>query len=261
MDHDTVEGQAFYTSDDDTRFTADVATAGPWSPDLQHGGPPSALLVRAAERAAGEGLTALRVAVDFLGAVPVGPVTVEARVRRPGRAIVGVDAELVAAGSTAMRARVWLLRLGTPSPVIGPDLPSPASPDRVEATNLPWDFPYARSIDWRLTGGDAVTPGPAAVWARSRIRLVEDEEPSGLQRAVLVADSGSGISAVLDWDAWSFVNIDLDVHLLRPAVGDWIHLDAVTRTSGIGSGTCSTTLHDTTGHLGSSAQTLVVQPR
>lgn len=287
MDPDAPD--AFFLPDDDgphpsrepgavaDDFVATVATAGPWSPALQHGGPPSALMVRQAERAAGgEGLVALRAAIDFLGAVPVGPVTVAARVTRPGRAIVGVDAALVAAGRTAMRARVWLLRLGTRTPTVGPDAggsasgdggvgvpgdAAPGSPDDAPSADLPWDFPYARSIEWRLTGGDAVAPGPAALWARQRIPLLAGEEPNGLQRAVTVADSGSGVSAVLDWDHWSFVNIDLDVHLLRETVGEWVHLDAVTRTSGLGSGTCSTTLHDAAGHLGSSAQTLVVQPR
>jgi len=263
-----VDAAAFFVPDDDTRFTATAATAGPWSPQLQHGGPPSALLVRQAERAArGEGLVALRAAVDFLGAVPVGPVTVEARVTRPGRSIVGVDAELVAAGRTALRARVWLLRLGTPTPAIEPDdavatgAAVAVSPEDAPSADLPWDFPYARSIEWRLTGGDAVSPGPAALWARQRIPLLDGEVPSGLQRAITVADSGSGVSAVLDWDHWSFVNIDLDVHLLRQVTGDWVHLDAVTRTSGVGSGTCSTTLRDGVGHVGTSAQTLVVQPR
>lgn len=259
-----MDSTAYFVPDGGTRFVATEATAGPWSPDLQHGGPPSALLVRAAEHAAGasgDGLVALRAAVDFLGPVPVGPVDVQARVTRPGRAIVGVDAELTAAGRTAMRARVWLLRLGTPTTAIVPEAPCPASPDDVAPTRLPWDFPYAASIEWRLSGGDALHPGPAAVWTRARLPLVEGEVPSGLQRVVLVADSGSGVSAVLAWDRWSFVNIDLDVHLLRPAVGEWIHLDAVTRTSAVGSGLCSTTLHDADGHLGNGAQTLVVQPR
>ena len=261
--NDPLTSGAYFISDGGTLFTATEATTGPWSPTLQHGGPPSALLVRAAENAAGadDDLVALRAAVDFLGPVPVGPVTVDARVTRPGRSIVGVDAELLADGRTAMRARVWLMRLGASTPVLGPLPPAPKAPDATEPTRLPWDFPYATSVEWRLTGGDALRAGPAAVWARQRIPLIGGEEPSGLQRAVLVADSSSGVSAVLDLADWSFVNIDLDVHLLRPTVGAWVHLDAVTRTSAVGTGMCSTSVHDTSGYLGVSAQTLVVQPR
>src|SRR3954469_6001926 len=81
-----------------TRWRATEATEGPWSPAMQHGGPPSALLVRAAERAARparrarparpaarrhtgrDDLQALRVVVDFLGPVPVEVVAARAQV-------------------------------------------------------------------------------------------------------------------------------------------------------------------------------------
>ena len=59
--------------------------------------------------------------------------------------------------------------------------------------------------------------------------LVAPEPMSGLQRAALVGDSGSGVSSVLSWDEWSFMNIDLDMHLLRAGDGDWLLLDSVTR--------------------------------
>ena len=72
-------------------------------------------------------------------------------------------------------------------------------------------------------------PGPGAAWVRPTVPLVDGLELSGLARAVLVADSASGISAELDWDVWSFVNVDLDVHLARPFEGDWVLMDAVTQ--------------------------------
>ena len=42
-----MEPRAFYLPLGDDRFESTLATAGPWSADAQHGGPPSALLVRA----------------------------------------------------------------------------------------------------------------------------------------------------------------------------------------------------------------------
>ena len=51
---------------------------------------------------------------------------------------------------------------------------------------------------------------------------------SGLQRVALVGDSASGISSVLSWDEWTFLNVDLDVHLSRPVQGEWVLLDART---------------------------------
>lgn len=41
---------AFYQQMDHGRFGSTALTAGPWSAESQHAGPPSALLVRAMER-------------------------------------------------------------------------------------------------------------------------------------------------------------------------------------------------------------------
>ena len=46
-------------------------------------------------------------------------------------------------------------------------------------------------------------------------------------RTLLVADSGSGVSAVLDPRKYLFVNVDLTVVLTRDPAGDWVHLDSV----------------------------------
>jgi hypothetical protein len=84
---------------------------------------------------------------------------------------------------------------------------------------------------------------------------------SGLQRVALVADSASGISAMLDWDEWSFLNIDLDVHLSRPVDGEWVLIDAVTTVGTAGSALTRSTVSDVRGEVGVTAQTLVVAPR
>jgi hypothetical protein len=100
--------EAFFEPLDPTAgtYAATEACAGPWSPSTQHGGPPSALLVREAEIEAGrarEDLTAYRVAVEFLGPVPVGPVEVSARVVRAGRSVVLVESVLVADGRPCLQ--------------------------------------------------------------------------------------------------------------------------------------------------------------
>jgi len=264
---------ALFTPAGDGRFHGEDACGGPWSAELMHGGPPSALLVRACEQAvgeqaaggqaAGDNLVALRASIDFLSAVPVGPVRVTARVVRGGRRIVLTEAVLEAGGREVLQARVWHVRIGDEStPVLDPqppaDVPKPgASPE----TMSDWTFPYARALEWRVVGGDPTGPGPTTVWSRARIPVVPGEEPSGLQRAVLSADSGSGVSAGLDWAAWSFVNIDLDVHLSRPLAGEWVLLDASTRYEGSGTGLAASSLWDERGRVGRGAQTLLVAPR
>jgi Thioesterase-like superfamily len=254
---------------DDGAWEATSACAGPWSEQLQHGGPPSALLVRQAEvqaRATRDDLASYRVAVDFLGPVPIGPVEVRARIVRSGRSVVLVDSELSVGGRTCLHSRTWLIRSGVPepTPVVSGDDPPVPGPEDVAAVAT-WDFPYARHMEWRPVVGGGYDPGPARVWGRPRIPLVPtDADPtpmSGLQRAALLGDSGSGVSSELVWDKWSFLNIDLDVHLLRQPVTEWLMLDARTRLGADGTGLASSILRDEAGVVGTGSQTLVISPR
>ena len=45
-------------------------------------------------------------------------------------------------------------------------------------------------------------------------------------RAAMVGDFCNGISSVLDFREWTFINGDLTIHLARLPVGEWILLDA-----------------------------------
>src|SRR5690242_13490714 len=95
------------------RYRADPGTAGPWNVGLQHGGPPSALLVRAAERCLPAGdppAHAVRAAVEFVGPVPVGEVETAASVARAARAAVLVDVTVSAQERVCLHGRVWLVR-------------------------------------------------------------------------------------------------------------------------------------------------------
>src|SRR4051794_10713450 len=83
------------------RYVASPATTGPWDPRLQHGGPPSALLVLLAEQLAATrtertDLVAVRYAGEFVGPVPVGDVEVAAGVVRVARSGVLVALSLSA---------------------------------------------------------------------------------------------------------------------------------------------------------------------
>jgi hypothetical protein len=215
---------------------------------------------------------ALRAAVDFLGPVPVADLEVSARVLRGGRRITLAEATVSAEGRPVLVARTWLLRTtaeDAPAPAravvrfsadpVGrpPEVDHPG-PNACPPAMTDWAFPYARAIEWRHVAGDPGGAGDAAAWARPRIPLVPGEPFTGLQRAALVADSGNGISAALDWDRWSFVNVDLAVHLSRSLLGDWVLLDARTRYEPGGTGLATSVLHDVDGVVGTGAQTLVI---
>jgi hypothetical protein len=251
---------AFYESLGDDRFRSTERTEGPWSPELQHGGPPAALLIRALEACEPrEGTQLSRVTIDILGAVPVAELEVRAVVERPGRSVELLRAELSAGGRVAMRASAWRVTgapvdAGEPEPPT-PPLPPVESPPPVAIA----DTGYLQSIEWRSVNGDWQNPGPATVWARPRVPLLEGESMSGLQRLFSVADSCSGISAALPWVGWMFINTDLSIHVTREPRGEWILLDAVTRISKSGAGLATAALGDEHGVLGRSAQTLLVR--
>ena len=61
-----------------------------------------------------------------------------------------------------------------------------------------------------------------------------------------VADSGNGISAVMSWDEWLFINPELSVHVLRPPDGEWVVLDAATTIVTGGAGLARSVLSDET---------------
>jgi hypothetical protein len=252
---------AFYIPLGDGRFRATERTSGPWDPRHQHAGPPSALLMRAFERAAPRSETALaRITVEILGPVPIGEVEIETEVERQGRSVELLAGELRTGGRSALRARAWrVLRSPVGSPADAPPaLPAAASPPPA-LLGLP--FGYAHAVEWRWVRGDWSERGPATVWARMKIPLVEGEEPSPRQRVLVVADSGNGASNVLDWTRYLFVNTELTVHFLREPAGEWVLLDARTALAEGGAGLATSVLSDRDGPVARGAQALFVAPR
>ncbi|WP_206788286.1 thioesterase family protein [Amycolatopsis sp. MtRt-6] len=255
---------AFYVPLGDGRFSATAHTAGPWTPDAQHFGPPSALLVRALETVeTGHPAELARVTVEILGPAPVAELTVRAGIERPGRSVELLRAELASAERVVARASAWRIATSDTAAAgtdAGPLLPGP---DSVGESPWPegWQGGYLDAMEWRAVRGGMDVPGPAAVWARQRVPLVDGEEPSGLQRLFTVADSGNGVSNYLDPRQWWFINSELTVHLRRVPEGEWIGLDAVTLVGGHGIGTATSILHDAGGPVATGAQALMVRPR
>jgi hypothetical protein len=256
---------AFYLPHDAGRFTATALTAGPWDGELQHGGPPSALLARAVEATpADRPSTVVRMSVDLLGPVPLGPVEVSSRVLRPGRSVELVEAELSAAGRVAARALAWRIReapLDLPGAATEIREPPPFS--ETDSDGVPgWTGGFISSLQTRFVDGGWNVPGPATMWARMRVPLVDGEQPSGLQRLMVLADCGNGISSALPISNWMFINPDLSVHLTRVPEGDWLCLQAQTHIDAPrGFGLASSRLYDRTGQIATGAQSLLVSAR
>lgn len=264
---------AFYEPAGDG-FVATGLTRGPWDADAQHAGPPAALLGRAIERVDGlgdgpAGRIVARVTFEILAPIPIGTIAARAEVVRPGRRVEMVEATLTDGDERPlMRARAWRLLRGAidlPAGIEARDRPRPPAPDDLapNETFFPsgHDVGYHTAMDGRFASGSFMEPGPAVAWIRMRHPLVAGEEPSPLVRVLAAADSGNGISSALDFRRWTFVNVDLTVHLGRMPVGEWVCLDSVTVPEPTGVGLTDSVIFDERGPIGLAAQTLLVSER
>jgi hypothetical protein len=264
---------SLYTPSGDGIFASTEYTRGPWDPGLQHAGPPAALLAHVA--AATGGLTDgqfTQLAYDILRPVPLAELRVSARVLRPGRRVEQLEASLTAVDGdpddVLMRLTAWRMRreaVELPAGVGAID-PPPPGPDGLEALELPFwprkgEIAYKDALEWRLASGIVNGPGPACVWTRTAVTLLEGEPITPLEHLVVMSDAASGVSATLDWLVYGFLNVDYSLHLGRVPEGDWMAMDAVTRPGPEGAGQCSATLFDRRGRLGVSTQSLLVTRR
>ncbi len=249
---------------DGERFVPTEFSRGPWNPDALHGGPVAALVAGAVERCSPPepGLQVARLTVELVRPVPVAPLSVTARVVRPGRKVTLVEASVSHGTDEVTRAVALLIRsrkLALPraiqddGSVPGPGEGSISSPPRDAYVGF-----HNGGVDMSFVSGAFGERGPATVWVRLRHPVVADESPSPLQRAVAAADFGNGVSSELDFTAWSFINPDLTVYLRRHPVGEWVCLEARTRNSDNGIGLAESVLHDEHGPVGRSLQALLI---
>lgn len=255
----------FYLSGGDDRYLSTDWTRGPWGPDSQHAGPPSALLGREIEKLHPAPMQVARITFEILRPVPVENLQVKSEVLRPGGRVQLAQASLAADGLEVMRATAWSIRtteLGlATAPTI--DAPPDSPADGKEVPAFPADyFPnYIDGMEWRLVRGTFLEPGPATAWIRLRHPLVDDEPPTPLTRVLAAADSASGISSQLEFADWMFINPDLSVYLHRLPEGDWIRLEAVTYPEPNGVGLARSTISDRRSSIGGSMQCLYITSR
>jgi hypothetical protein len=121
--------------------------------------------------------------------------------------------------------------------------------------------PFFTGVDTRVVDGDLMKPGPASAWFNLGRQVVGGEETSPLAHAVSAADLCSGISAVVDLRAWSFINADLTVLFWRVPRPPWILLVAETHVGDRGTGVARGMLSDVEGPFGSCEQTLLFDRR
>jgi Thioesterase-like superfamily len=254
-----------FRSDGDA-FVPTGHARGPWDPGQLHGGAPGALIAEAVQA---DGYLIARLTIDFLAPVPMAPVTISAQTTKPGRNLQLAEAVMEAEGRTVLRARAVRLRRGQvelPAEVGGAGGGrGGGGPDDGRPGRFPLDDGHAEgfhrtAMDIRFIDGDYGI-GPARAWFRLQIPLVDDAPASPLARAIAAADFGNGISRVVDFADYLFVNTDLTVHLHREPATEWVLVDANTRLEPHGAGLAHSILSDERGQLGLAAQSLFVASR
>ena len=238
-----------------------------WYEDGQHGGLVAGLMARAVD--AVPTLTPMEIArltVDIFRVVPTVPLRVTTSILREGKRIQLVRAYLRAgdtelAQATAMRLRIADRpppRAAMPDPSLLPIPVAQAQPvdqDRIGVGVSGRLYFHRHGVEMCQAEGRFDQPGPGAVWIRILTPLVAGEELTPLLRAVIAADHGNGISSVLP-TSWVFMNADLNIHLLRMPVGEWVGLRSQSWFASLGRGVAHSQVYDATGGIGRSVQTL-----
>jgi hypothetical protein len=260
-------------------FVATELSRGPWDPASCHGGPVSALLVRACEHA---GLAATggnasdvrwqlaRITVELTRPVPVlVPFVVTTELERPGRNVSMIGARFALEDGTEIaRARALRIRMADVELAAEYSLEPPFGEAGGGSSSIsPAGFAgeqiafHRDAVEMRFVEGTWLDRGPITMWCRLRCSVVPDETPSGPQRAAAAADFSNGVSAELDAAQMLFINPDLSVHLLRPPEGQWIGMQARSHYGTAGAGLAEAALFDERGRCGRSVQSLFLAPR
>ena len=239
-------------------------TRSNWTPDIQHGSPPLALLTRAIEELLGDSpLRVGRLSLDILGAIPVSRVRVRAWAERPGKRISLLAAEMAPAGTDGptrpvARVTAWALATSDTS-----DVATDRHPPLVEGPVWPlpanwWNAAgYLETVDWRPQQDDS--SGAAVFWLSPMLHLVDTEETTALERLAMVVDCANGVGSVLDPEKFVFMNTDTVLHLHRLPTGADFGLRARASVGPDGIGVTTAEIFDRTGFIGASAQTILIQ--
>lgn len=265
----TTDDESAYYLDDGDRVVPTILTQGPWHPNAQHGGPVCALLAWAVERVPSlVPMQITRLTVDLWRAVPLTPLRIEHTIRREGKRIQAVDVSLFDGETEVAHAAAMRVRIGDtadPEVLDDPRRPSTAPPPPPTRTGRLFAGPEAdrigfiRSLDAHRVVGTPGDGAPAVLWVRPRQPLVSGHETPPAARAAFASDFASALASYLDIRRWSYINPDVNLHLLREPTSDWIGVDGVTWVGERGIGHGRAGLYDLDGFIGSASASQVVE--
>ncbi|WP_328349629.1 thioesterase family protein [Mycobacterium sp. NBC_00419] len=260
----TSSSLAYFVLDGDV-LLPDPVSKGPWGPAIS-GHVVGGILARALENAGhSDGFQPARVTVDLLRPTVIAPLQVRASVRREGRRIRLIDAEVVQNDVVVARAGAVFLRPGDShigdiwsSDIQMPPMPSDPGPLPDDLPMFVWGY-GGEGSSGEIGFAEWHTGGPKYMWISQRRVLVAGETISPFVEATMAADA---TSALTHWgtQGLQYINVDYTLSLTRLPKGPNIGMAAVVHTShdGIASGTAA--LFDEYGPIGNSMAVAVVNP-
>ncbi|WP_179466733.1 acyl-CoA thioesterase domain-containing protein [Mycolicibacterium vinylchloridicum] len=257
---------AYLVSDGDVLLPS-ATCQGPWGATIS-GHVVGGILARSLEQVgSGSELVPARLTVDLLRPTAIAPLHVRTTVRRDGRRIRLVDAELMQNDVVVSRASAVFLRRGEhpagdiwSSPVAMPPLPADPGPLPEDLMMFVWGY----GGDGGSTGamafaewGDAA--GPKYAWIRQVRPLVEGEVTSPFVTVAMAADAASATS---HWGTGGlrYINADYTLTLVREPVGEYIGLAATSHTSQDGVAAGAATVFDAQGPIGNATTVGLANP-
>lgn len=257
---------ALYVRDGDLVVPTELAR-GPWRPDALHGGAVAALLASALDV---PGRTPVRVTFDLLKSVPYSPLRLVVAPAEGGERVARqrvslYDGEVEVATAQALAIRHVDLEL--------PERPEPPDPFAgVPVPDLTRTRPkVADMVGWTCFDSHAISARTLAtelpnyamgIYVKLLVPVIAGEPTPSISRAAAAADyASSSLAGGMSFDAWSFMNADLTLHLSRVPADEWIGLAGTAVIDPNGSGLSVAQLFDPNGRLGQSIQSLVVESR
>lgn len=255
------QNQPFFTRED-SAYTANPVSAGPWDPNSLHGRLVIGLLAHEIETHHGAPeFVPARLTVDMYRLPGFDRMEVATRAVRDGRRIKVIDAEFFSGGVSMARATCQLLRK-TASPqgtVWSPPNWSVPAPDEIEP---PADRRSALGGMWEIRPitGAMGTIGARRLWMREVRELVGGVPLTPFVRAALASDFASPFANAGD-KGLAYINSDATLYLHREMKGEWVGMEVVNHQArdGIAIGECF--VYDIEGPIGTAGVAALAQKR
>ena len=243
-------------------FHPTIHTQGAWNSDEQHMGAASGIIAYELENFMPRtGMRIARISYDIWGKINLCDFTVTTRLIRPGKTIELIETQLEANGRTCVVARAWRMVTTDTTLVAGIEDKPIHSPEDYEPWGklATWPGGFIQSLIGRSDKNNR--QGKGIIWLNTSLKLLDNEETSDFVHLTSLVDMANGTAPRQDTPfAFTFPNLDLQLHMYRMPKGRWLGIEAVQQYGNDGIGLTSSILHDIHGPYGRCEQILTLRP-